>query len=171
MASKSASVIPGGNISVSLASSRRSPPNEYINMVVAMRVAGRLRASAGNSLARRSSMRRVRALAPTKSCSKHAWKSDCWPTSLKKASRTAGSWSGTSPGPNTSRLFSAVCAVRKQTARKRNAPRVRWKSGMAAHRSRIKSISAGWNGYAARMRSRNSTPSCSACCCSAGVLA
>ena len=146
MASRSASLMPGGRISVALAPSRRRPPKEYMRMAVAIRMAGRLMASVGNSLARRSSMRRARALAPTKSCSRHAWKSACWPTSLKKASRTAGSWSGTSPGPRTARLVPAAWQSggrRRENAGRRGCVGNR---DMAAQRSRMRSISAGWKG-------------------------
>ena len=146
MPRRSGSAIPGGKASPSLPSVRRRPPKEYISMIVAKRSAGCLPASAVTSRARRSSMRRERALAPTKSCCKQAWKSSRCPTSLKKASRTSLSWMGTSPGPRSGREAPAPCAARKQAAKNRNAPLVRWKSGMAAQRSRITSMSAGWNG-------------------------
>ena len=58
-------------------------------MVVASRVAGRFPASEVVSRARRSSIRRVREFAPTKSCSRQGWKSSRCPTSLKKARRTS----------------------------------------------------------------------------------
>ena len=41
------------------------------------------------------------------------------------------------------RMLPAAWAERKQVARKRSAPRVRWKSGTAAQRSRMRSIRAG----------------------------
>src|SRR4051812_11337088 len=59
---------------------------------------------------------------------------------------------GTSPGPSTARLFSSRFAARKHAARNLRAPRVLWKSGIAAHCSRITSIKAGWKGYDARTR-------------------
>jgi len=56
-ASSSFSVTPGGSVSSLPEPSRRNPPNEYRRMAVEMRVAGFTLASAGVSLAIRSSMR------------------------------------------------------------------------------------------------------------------
>ena len=163
--------MPGGSRAPSAPPARRRPPNEQRSTVVARRVAGCRPASAVTSRARRASMRRVRALAPTKSCSRQARKSSRCPTSLKKARRTSASRIGTSPGPSSARDPPARCAARRHEARKRNAPRVRWNSGTAAHRSRITSISAGWNGYDAVIRSRSASPSSSACRRSASLCA
>ena len=115
---------------------------------MASRVAGRRIASAGFSLARRSSIRSAAGVGPDEVVLQHGLEVRLLPHLLEEGQPNLGIVDRHVARPQHGAAF-ALRGERRAGRRPgtASAPRVRWKSGMAAQRSRIRSISAGWNGY------------------------